>query len=104
MTAPSKQPYLFLVTRASVEARKELARRLRAIGATVVAEYGEVAVEALIAQAQLDGVRGPRDRRRGPEGSDGARAHGAPHPRGASRRGPVERADSARGSAGSRAT
>lgn len=72
MTGPSKQPYLFLVAKPSIEARREVARRLRELGATVVAEYGEVAVEALVTDAQVEAartlgtasaaLRGPMDR------------------------------------------
>ena len=57
MTGPSQQPYLFLVAKPSIEARREVARRLRELGATVVAEYGEVAVEALVTAAQVEAAR-----------------------------------------------
>lgn len=57
MNDTSKQTYLFLVAKPSAEARRELARRLRELGAAVVAEYGDVAVEALVTPAQVDGAR-----------------------------------------------
>ena len=57
MDGPSRQPYLFLVEKPSVEARREIARRLRDMGATVVAEYGDVAVEALVTPDQVEGAR-----------------------------------------------
>lgn len=57
MNGPSKQPYLFLVDKPSTEARREVARRLREMGATVVAEYGDVAVEALVTPAQVEATR-----------------------------------------------
>ena len=56
MTVPS-QSYLFLVERPSAEARRAVARRLREMGATVVAEYGDVAVEALVTPEQVEGAR-----------------------------------------------
>ncbi len=57
MTGTPRQPYLFLVARPSVEGRRELTRRLRSLGAAVVAEYGDVAVEALVSDEEVEAAR-----------------------------------------------
>jgi hypothetical protein len=46
MEKSSRTPYLFLLRRPSAAGRREAAERLRGLGLKVVAQYGEVAVEA----------------------------------------------------------
>ena len=56
MARPQRTAYLFLLQKPSVDARREAARRLSELGATVVAQYGESAVEALVTAEQLRGT------------------------------------------------
>jgi hypothetical protein len=48
MPSAHSTPYLFLLRRPSVDARRSAARWLRELGATVVAQYGDGAIEALV--------------------------------------------------------
>ena len=58
MTSETRPAYLFLLPEPSLDARQELSRRLREAGATVVAEYGDEAVEALATEQHVEAVRG----------------------------------------------
>ena len=54
MAAPERTAYLFLLRRPSAAARREAASRLRELGAQVVAQYGTVALEALVTAQQAE--------------------------------------------------
>lgn len=47
MAGRQKRPYLFLLARPSIAARREAAKRLRELGMTVVAQFGGVGIEAV---------------------------------------------------------
>ena len=53
MTRPESTAYLFLLERPSLATRREAAKRLRELGMTVVAQFGAVALEALVTKDQL---------------------------------------------------
>lgn len=57
MDESSRTAYLFLVTEPGLQARQELVARLRELGAVVVAEYGDSAVEALATPLHVEAVR-----------------------------------------------
>jgi hypothetical protein len=52
MPAKERTPYLFLLARPSMTARREAAKRLRELGATVIAQFGAEAVEGLVTPEQ----------------------------------------------------
>ncbi len=58
MTDASDPAYLFVLTEPSLERRHALSTQLRELGAVVVAEYGDGAVEALASPQHLEAVRG----------------------------------------------
>ncbi|MGY2033398.1 PLAT/LH2 domain-containing protein [Nocardia gipuzkoensis] len=56
MTDQRKAPYLFLLARPSAAARREAVAKLRELGATVVAQFPQVAVEALATAVQAEAI------------------------------------------------
>ena len=54
MEKQRKESYLFLLQRPSSTARYEAAKRLRELGMTVVAQFGDVAIEAFTMSSQLE--------------------------------------------------
>jgi PLAT/LH2 domain len=57
MEKQHKTPYLFLLQRPSFPARREAAKRLRELGMIVVAQYGQVAIEALATTTQSEAAQ-----------------------------------------------
>ncbi|NOT46897.1 MAG: hypothetical protein HOP17_04000, partial [Acidobacteria bacterium] len=57
MEKQQKQSYLFLLQRPSSTARYEAAKRLRELGMRVVAQFGDVAIEAFTTDSQLEAAR-----------------------------------------------